>query len=152
MLNNLFNNDFHDFILAFNNSNVDYILVGGFSVIIHGYNRATGDMDIWVRKSHGNYTRILKAFLLFGMPVYDMSLEKFLEDDGSNVFTFGRKPVAIDLMTACKGLDFEETFQSAQWKEFEGLPIKVIHLDQLIKAKKASGRYKDLDDINKLTQ
>lgn len=46
-MNNLFNDDFRDFILAFNKANVDYVLVGGFSVVIHGYNRATGDMDIW---------------------------------------------------------------------------------------------------------
>ncbi len=114
-MNNLFNDDFRDFILAFNKANVDYVLVGGFSVVIHGYNRATGDMDIWVRRSPDNYAKIVKAFLIFGMPVFDMRLEKFLEDDGVNVFTFGRKPVAIDLMTGCKGLEFEETFQAAQW-------------------------------------
>jgi len=151
-LNNLFNDDFRDFILAFNKANVDYILVGGFSVVIHGYNRATGDMDIWVRKSSGNYAKIVEAFSIFGMPVFDMSLKKFLEDDGINVFTFGRKPVAIDLMTGCKGLDFEESFQLAQWIEFDNFHIKVINLDQLIEAKKASGRHKDLDDIEKLTQ
>jgi len=85
------------------------------------------------------------------MPLFDMTQEKFLEDDGTNVFTFGRKPVAIDLMTGCKGLDFEESFQLAKWMDIEGLKIKVIHLNQLIKAKKASGRHKDLDDIEKLT-
>jgi hypothetical protein len=126
---NLFNDDFRDFILAFNETNVDYILVGGFSVVIHGYNRATGDMDIWVRRSPDNYAKIVNAFSIFGMPVFDMSLEKFLEDDGINVFTFGRKPVAIDLMTGCKGLDFEETFQLAEWMEVDGLHIKVIGLD-----------------------
>lgn len=57
----------------------------------------------------------LPEIWIFGMPVFDMRLEKFLEDDGVNVFTFGRKPVAIDLMTGCKGLEFEETFQAAQW-------------------------------------
>lgn len=151
-MNNLFNDDFQDFILALNKTNVDYILVGGFSVIIHGYNRSTGDMDIWVRKSPDNYAKIVKSFSIFGMPVFDMTEEKFLENDGDNVFTFGTSPVAIDLMTGCKGLNFEETFQNAQWIEFEGLKVKVIHIDQLIETKKASGRHKDLDDIEKLTQ
>ena len=151
-MSTLFNDGFRDFILAFNNTNVDYILVGGYSVIIHGYNRTTGDMNIWVRRSVENYTKLISAFSIFGMAVFDMSLEKFLEDDDINVFTFGRKPVAIDLMTGCKGLDFEETFQLAQWIEFDGLRIRVISLDQLIEAKKASGRHKDLDDIEKLTQ
>ena len=72
-------------------------------------------MDIWVRKSAENYAKIVTAFSIFGMPLFDMSLQKFIEDDGTNVFTFGRKPVAIDLMTECKGISFEETFQLAQW-------------------------------------
>ena len=110
-MNTLFNDDFRDFVLAFNKTNVDYILVGGLSVVIHGYNRATGDMDIWVRKSPDNYSKIEIAFSIFGMPLFDMSLQRFLENDGTNVFTFGRKPVTIDLMTECKGLDFEEAFQ-----------------------------------------
>ena len=151
-MNNLFNDDFQDFIRALNQADVDYILVGGFSVIIHGYNRATGDMDIWVRRSSYNYEKIVKAFSIFGMPVFDMTLEKFLDNEENNVFTFGKKPVAIDLMTACKGLEFEETFKNAVWKDFEGLVVKVIQLNELIKAKKASGRHKDLDDIEKLTQ
>jgi hypothetical protein len=54
--------------------------------------------------------KIVKAFSIFGMPVFDMSLEKFLEDDGINVFTFGRKPVAIDLMTGCKDLILKKLF------------------------------------------
>ena len=55
-------------------------------------------------------------------------------------------------MTGCKGLVFEETFHTAQWITFENLPVRVISLDQLIEAKKASGRYKDLDDTEKLSQ
>ncbi|MEP7144537.1 MAG: hypothetical protein ABI707_16745 [Ferruginibacter sp.] len=86
------------------------------------------------------------------MPVFDMSLEKFLEDDGINVFTFGRKPVAIDLMTGCPGLKFQETFQAAQWIELEDLLIRVIQLDQLIEAKKLPAEIKIWDEIKKLTQ
>ena len=151
-VNNLFNEDFAEFIKAFNKAKVEYLLVGGYSVIIHGYNRATGDMDLWVRRSAGNYKNIVKAFSIFRMPLFDMTLDTFLNEGENNVFTFGRKPVAIDIMTSCKGLDFEEAFSSAQWIEFEGLLIKVINLDKLIKAKKASGRHKDLDDIEKLTK
>ena len=150
-MNNLFNNDFSNFITALNKAKVDYILVGGYSVVLHGYNRSTGDLNLWVRKSSDNYQKLVEAFSIFKMPLFDMTLERFLQNH-DDVFTFGRKPVAVDIMTDCKGLDFDETFNNAQWIEFEELPIKLIHFNELIKAKKASGRHKDLDDIEKLLQ
>ena len=45
-MSNIFNEDFIDFIQAFNNAEVKYVLIGGYAVIIHGYQRTTGDMDI----------------------------------------------------------------------------------------------------------
>ena len=74
---NIFNQDFKDFISALNAAMVDYILVGGYSVILHGYSRTTGDLDIWVRKTEDNYKRLLNAFYAFGllqMPLQSMSL------------------------------------------------------------------------------
>ena len=61
-MGNIFNNDFSDFIEALNNNGVSYILVGGYSVILHRYSRTTGDMDIWVKKDEENYHRLAKAF------------------------------------------------------------------------------------------
>jgi hypothetical protein len=65
-----FHEDFRDFIHHFNNHNVRYILVGGYSVILHGYSRTTGDMDIWVDRTPENYKKIKQAFIYFGMPVF----------------------------------------------------------------------------------
>lgn len=71
-MSNIFNEDFRDFLTALNDAEVKYILVGGFSLILHGYSRTTGDMDIWVELTHDNYQKIKSAFLNFGMPVFDM--------------------------------------------------------------------------------
>lgn len=81
-MGNIFNEDFRDFLTALNNQDVRYILVGGFSVILHGYSRT--------------------------MPVYDMTEENFLTHPAWDVFTFGRPPVAIDIMVKVKGLDFDD--------------------------------------------
>jgi len=62
---NILNADFKDFIKAFNNAGVDYVLLGGYAVIIHGHNRITGDMDLWVRQTEKNYNKIVKAFYEF---------------------------------------------------------------------------------------
>jgi len=67
---NIFNDDFRDFIQALNNNEVEYLLVGGYAVILHGYRRVTGDMDIWVNRTKENYSRLTKAFLEFGLPVF----------------------------------------------------------------------------------
>ena len=72
-MSNIFNDDFRDFLSALNQHEVRYILVGGFSVILHGYSRTTGDMGIWVERTAENYEHIKKAFLSFGMPVFDMT-------------------------------------------------------------------------------
>jgi len=66
---NIFNDDFQDFLKALNEYQVEYILVGGYSVILHGYSRTTGDLDIWVKKTKENYIKIALAFRRFGMPL-----------------------------------------------------------------------------------
>lgn len=147
---NIFNKDFHDFITALNQSNVDYILVGGYSVILHGYNRTTGDLDIWVRKTEANFKNLLKSFAVFGLPLDAFSLPEFMNDQEQDVFTFGRPPVAIDIITKIKGLDFNETFKNSEILEVSGVSVRLISLQELILAKKAAARYKDLDDLDHL--
>lgn len=94
-MGNIFNDDFRDFIQCLNDCNVEYILVGGYSVILHGYSRTTGDMDIWVRKTGDNYIKLVKAFNQFQMPVFDMTLENFLNHPSWDVYSFGIPPVSI---------------------------------------------------------
>lgn len=148
---NIFNDDFSEFINCFNKHEVAYILVGGMAVILNGYNRTTGDMDVWVKKSAGNYDKILLAFHDFGMPVFDMDKAAFLSEQ-FDVWSFGRDPVRIDLMTAVKGLDFDEAFSSAQYFTENNVSFRFLHMNTLIKAKQASGRYRDMDDIEQLSK
>ena len=147
---NLFNDDFRDFIIALNEQEVRYLLVGGYSVILHGYSRTTGDMDIWVDRTKDNYLNLKKAFVQFGMPVFDMTEENFLSHPAWDVFTFGKPPVAIDLMLQLKGLDFDEAFNRSVIFSDEELEVRTIHKNDLIQAKKSAGRNKDLNDLENL--
>lgn len=149
-MGNIFDEDFREFIEALNKHNVEYILVGGFSVILYGYSRTTGDLDLWVNKSTENYAKLVKAFNQFGMPVFDMTEENFLNHPFWDVFSFGRSPVAIDILTAVKGLNFEEAYLKSKIFEEQGIQIRTIHKNDLIKAKKASNRPKDQDDIDNI--
>lgn len=146
-----FNEDFRDFLRSLNNKEVEYILVGGMAVILHGYVRTTGDMDVWVKKTKENYRKIVGAFHEFRMPVFDMSEENFLSDN-FDVWMFGVEPVKIELMTAVKGLEFEKAYTHSQIHDEDGLPVRYLHINSLIAAKKAAGRYKDLDDIDQLSK
>lgn len=147
----LFNEHFRDFIHALNEQQVEYVLVGGMAVILHGYVRGTGDMDIWVNKTKENYLKLTKAYYQFRMPLFDMTESNFLGNE-YDVFGIGNPPVRIEIMTSVKGLSFEETFAMAQTYEESGLIIRFVHINHLIQAKKAAGRFRDLDDIEQLTK
>lgn len=66
---NIFNDDFREFIQALGRYNVDYLLIGGYSVILYGYHRTTGDMDILVRK-----TELIKTKTAVGRYKYHENL------------------------------------------------------------------------------
>lgn len=149
-MGNILNDDFQEFIRALNKAHVKYVLVGGYSVIYHGYPRTTGDLDIFVEVSKSNYKRICKAFSLFKMPVFDMTEENFLQNPLINVFSFGRPPVSVEVLKEISGLTFKQVYSRSVDTVIEGLPIKIIHLQDLILNKKASGRPKDINDISNL--
>ncbi len=147
---NIFNDDFRDFIDALNKCQVEYILVGGYAVILNGYRRTTGDMDIWVNATPENHKKLLLAYSIFGLSISDISEENFLNNSEMEVFTYGIPPVSIDVMKAVKGCDFDEAYGCSNIFEENGLQVRYIHISNLLQAKKASGRHKDLDDIEKL--
>ena len=147
---NIFHEDFRDFLNALNEAEVRYILVGGYSVVLHGYSRTTGDMDIWMERTSENYERIIKAFQIFGMPLFDMTESNFLSHPIWDVFTFGTPPVAIDVMVKIEGLNFEDVFQKAVYFEDDDLKIRTINRNDLIAAKKIAGRAKDINDLENL--
>lgn len=147
---NIFHEDFRDFLKALNEADARYILVGGYSVVLHGYSRTTGDMDLWVERSVENYHRLLQAFHIFGMPVFDMTEDNFLAHPVWDVFTFGTPPVAIDIMVKLKGLNFQDAFQKAIYFEDDEIKIRTINRNDLIAAKKIAGRAKDINDLENL--
>jgi len=146
-VNNIFNEDFKEFIVLLNKFEVEYILVGGYAVILHGYVRTTGDLDIWLKRSPENYLKFLNAASKFGLPTSEFTQDKFLYNTSIDVFSFGRPPNGLDIMLEVKGLEFDECFEDSSMYETDGIEIRLIHYNHLIAAKKAAGRPKDLVDI-----
>ncbi len=149
-MGNIFHEDFQDFLKAMNKAEVKYVLVGGYSVIFHGFPRTTGDLDLFVEVTKENYKKICKAFDLFGMPLFDMTEPNFLENREMTVFTFGRSPVAIEILKEISGVSFEEAYKNAIDSVFEEIPMKIIHLTDLRKNKSSTDRAKDKNDLENL--
>jgi hypothetical protein len=149
-MGNVLNDDFRDFLLALNQAEVKYILVGGYAIIYHGYNRTTGDLDIWVEANAENYKKLLTAFRIFGMSIFDMTETRFCDPENQDVFTFGRPPVCIELLTRVSGLHFGECYSHTIKTVWDDVPLQIIDLRNLLINKKATGRPKDLDDLEQL--
>ncbi len=90
------------------------------------------------------------AFAAFDLPTEALSGAAFLDTNQVDVFTFGRPPMAIDILTKVKGLDFQETFEMAEEIRVDGDPLRLIHLNHLKQAKRAADRNKDRDDLEHL--
>lgn len=146
----LLNEDFVDFLQSLAAAGVEAILVGGYAVVLHGYHRTTGDLDIWVNPTPENYRRLCQAFAAFGLPTDAIEEKAFLLADDHDVFTFGRPPVAIDILTRVKGLTFQEAYAGAEEISVDRATVRLIHLNHLKQAKRAAGRHKDLDDLENL--
>lgn len=149
-MGDVFNKDFQELIIALNKYNVDYVLIGGYVVNYYGYNRTTADMDLYVKSSEDNYSKLNSAFQFFGLSTFDMNMQNFLNTVDYDVFVFGRAPVRIEIITKVKGLTFERAWASSMIGKIDHIPIRLLTRSGLIDAKRISGRYKDLEDIKQL--
>lgn len=105
--------------------------------------------DIFVNANVENYIKLQKAFNHFGMFVGDMNLSNFLNVEKYDVF--GRPPVSIEIITKIKGPDFDEVYKNAfEYQIDEHIFVKTIHINQLVKAKRAANRPRDIDDLDNL--
>lgn len=103
------NPDFKDMLLALKDANVDFLIVGAYAVAAHGYPRATGDLDIWIRADEGTAPRVMRALAAFGAPIGDLSAADFSVP--SLVFQIGIPPGRIDILTTISGVDFSDAWE-----------------------------------------
>jgi len=140
--------DFKEFLKLLNSHQVDYLLVGGYAVSIHGYPRYTGHIDFWVAVSEENAQKLVDVLEEFGFAVPSLSKELFLDE--SRMTRLGREPVKIEILNSISGLNFKPTQQRAITVDIDGITIPVISLVDLRINKLASGRAKDLADLENL--
>ena len=145
---NIFDEEVVALINAFNAAGLRYILIGGFAVNMHGHWRATGDVDVWMEEGPDNRRALRTAMHLAGygdMP--EMERMQFVA--GWTGFRLN-SGFTLDLMTNLKGFteeDFAACYDRSIVDAIDDLPVRYLHRDDLLRAKQAAGRPKDLSDI-----
>ena len=132
----------------FHAEGVEYVVVGGYAVIAHGFPRTTGDIDILVRPTPENARRAVRALAKYGFAQGEFEEADFLKLP--NFLSFNRQDLWIDLLTQVKDVTFEECAANALVVETVGIPVRYINLAALRKTKAATNRPQDLQDLENL--
>jgi hypothetical protein len=142
------NQDFVDLLRTFIDHRVRFLIVGAYALGVHGRPRATGDLDVWIDPTPDNAGRVLSALRTFGAPLTDITVEDFSRP--GVVFQMGLPPYRIDVLTALSGLTFADAWPGRIQTAFGPVTVDVIGRDAFIANKRATGRAKDLGDIESL--
>lgn len=140
--------DFKEFLSLLNSNHVEYLLIGGYAVGFHGYPRATADMDVWIAINPENIGHTISALHQFGMN--DPSLNPDVFKQENFVLRMGVPPIRIELLTGIDGVGFADCYQRRLLAVIDGMELPLISKADLIKNKEASGRHKDIDDLEHL--
>lgn len=144
------NPHFSEMLSALSAEDAEFLVVGAFALSAHGYVRATGDLDLWVRCSSENAERVMRAITRFGAPLQDLTLDDLNTLD--IVFQIGVAPVRIDILTSIAGVDFDEAWADRVLTRFDGNDYPTLSRDHLLQNKRAAARPKDLNDVLWLEQ
>lgn len=136
--------DLIDLLAEFDEARVEYLLVGGLALALHGHPRFTKDADVWLRDTPENLQRAVAALRRFGAP--NAAIDALGPAAPLDVVWMGRPPARIDLMKGVPGGDFEAAWKARTTLEISGVPVTLVSRAELARLKRASGRPQDLVD------
>jgi len=140
--------DLRELLALFHSREVEFLVVDGHAVAFHGYPRLTEDLDLFVRPDADNGSRIVDALREFGFDSLGLTASDFQADD--RVIQLGRRPNRVDLLTRVYGITFDDAWSRKTFASLDGAPVWMISREDLIRAKRATGRPQDLVDADKL--
>ena len=144
----MLNDDYKEMLQSLLNQKVEFIVVDAYALAAHGFPRATGDIDIWVKPDEKNSKSVYKALASFGAPLNEIREDEFSQP--GLIFQIGVAPRRIDLITKIDAVEFDEADKDKILVNIENLKVPVLSIDKLIKNKMATGREKDLLDAKLL--
>lgn len=144
----MLNDDYKEMLQCLSEEDVKFLLVGAYALAVHGFPRATKDIDFFVWATPENAASLMRALVKFGAPMNDVSASDFSSE--GVIFQIGNSPRRINIITTIDGIKFDQAYSNKKTFTIEGLRIPVISLEDLIANKRASGRKQDLADVEKL--
>ena len=142
------NQDFLDLLRALLETDAQFMVVGAHAMAVHGVPRATGDLDVWISPDPENADRVWQSLLKFGAPLEGLDLSRSDLETPETVVQIGLPPRRIDLMTTLTGLDFETSWLNRTIHRVDSLAIPFLGREDLVRNKRATGRPKDLVDLD----
>jgi hypothetical protein len=140
--------DFRELLALFNAHHVEYLIVGGYALAFHGAPRFTGDLDIFVKPDAINAQQILSALEAFGFASVGLIPSDF--EALNQVVQLGVPPVRIDLITSMSGVSWDEAWAGRVAGHYGDMPVHYIGREQFVANKRATGRTKDVADLEVL--
>ena len=144
------NDDFRDLLAALVAEHAVFLVVGAHALAAHGVPRMTRDLDILVEPSPANARRVWRALAAFGAPLNELDVKESDFATPNTVAQFGLPPYRVDIMTSISGLSFAEAWNGRLEDQMFGVGVSFIGREAFIRNKRASGRKKDLGDLESL--
>jgi hypothetical protein len=138
--------NFVDMLGALHAARAEFLLIGGYALAVHGFRRATGDIDFWIRPTPRNASRVMRALRTFGAPLHDLTEADLALP--ATVFQIGIPPERIDVIGSIAGVRFDEAWSRRVEAVIAGVPVAVIGRAALLANKIAVGRPKDQIDAD----
>jgi len=129
---------------------VDFILIGGYSVIFYGYSRGTNDLDLWVKPDNANKKKLLHALRNYGINEGDLKKLEMVDFNLTNMFFIGEAPFKVDFLTHVIGVNWDDAIIKVNFLPVRNLNIPVVNYYDLITMKMLSDRLKDKADVEEL--
>ena len=142
--------DFKDFLDCLLRSNARFLVVGAHALAVQGVPRATGYLDIWIDASPQNAEKVWLALTHFGSPTEALGISQRDLTVPGTVVQIGLPPRRIDVLTAITGVEFEDAWRRKETHRIDEADIPFIGRDDFITNKRATGRLRDLADIEAL--
>jgi len=143
------NSDFTDLLNLFSVNHVRYLIIGGYAVIQYAEPRYTKDLDVWISTDAANAQAVYRALKEFGAPLAELSEADFAEE--GYFYQMGVPPMRVDILMGIPGIEFEAAWKKRVEIDFDGLVVTFISREDLITAKRASGRPQDMIDADTLS-
>jgi predicted nucleotidyltransferase len=140
--------DFNDFLKLCLRNEVRFLVIGGYAVIHHSRPRYTGDLDIWIEATQENAERVVSVLKEFGFPPDAVCTEMITEK--KKIIRMGFEPMRLELFTSIPGVAFSDCYERRELVKIGRMEVPFIGLEDLKINKLASGRPKDLQDIEEL--